>query len=391
MAERSVSDKNGTGGYTKKEMTSLLKQNGLEKVLKDKSLSIPALRSLARVFDRQKMLNKALICRKRIMCMSPDDPVAVADYLEFFMRVADREISDLARKLRRLVEEQSNPLCHLYDVMGDAMLRARARELTVPAHDAYRKAIALGSEAAGLKLSMALRSIGEYEESRQLFKEHMRRQLVKGEVSRMTVVQRLLDMKKDATYLEVGVRNGICFLQISAGRKFALDPRFIVPGGLAVDKGEEYYCLKSDEFFATKKEVLPPGGFDVVFVDGNHSYGQSLRDALNSLEHLKEDGVIVMHDCFQERGGSCVWKTIVHLRSLRRDLRVFVLDADCGLGIVTRGSPENFLNYTPEQVRRLTLPELRGNRDVLLNFKPASYFETFMAECESRSVRPEAS
>jgi hypothetical protein len=51
-----------------------------------------------------------------------------------------------------------------------------------------------------------------------------------------------------------------------------------------------------------------------------------------------------------------VWKTIVHLRSHRRDLDVAVLDCDFGVGIVRKNVPESRLQYTRAQIDALTMP-----------------------------------
>ncbi len=81
-----------------------------------------------------------------------------------------------------------------------------------------------------------------------------------------------------------------------------------------------------------------------------HTYTQVLRDVENILRYLRDDGVIVLHDCNPAHASiACpatsyadfraqihwwrvflgwsgdVWKAIVHLRSTRHDLRIAVL------------------------------------------------------------------
>jgi hypothetical protein len=89
------------------------------------------------------------------------------------------------------------------------------------------------------------------------------------------------------------------------------------------------------------------------------------------LEFLKPDGVIIMHDCnplsevaalpaasyehaanimgFSGEWNGDVWKTIVNLRSTRKDLDIFVLDCDQGLGIIASREPQAGLSFTPEE------------------------------------------
>ena len=52
--------------------------------------------------------------------------------------------------------------------------------------------------------------------------------------------------------------------------------------------------MTSDEFFA---KASLPFRFDVVFIDGLHTYEQSRKDAENALGVIVEGGVIIMHDC----------------------------------------------------------------------------------------------
>ena len=47
----------------------------------------------------------------------------------------------------------------------------------------------------------------------------------------------------------------------------------------------------SDDFFKTSKDK-----FDVIFIDGLHTYDQVRRDVINSIKHLKEGGYIALHD-----------------------------------------------------------------------------------------------
>ena len=57
-----------------------------------------------------------------------------------------------------------------------------------------------------------------------------------------------------------------------------------------------------------------------------------------------------------------VWKTICHLRSTRTDLRVFVLDSDYGLGIITRGQLEDCLNFSSEHIEGMSYDDLSRDR-----------------------------
>ena len=226
-------------------------------------------------------------------------------------------------------------------------------------------------------------------------------------MKRIEVVQRIIDRKKARRYLEIGVANGTNFFRIKARRKTAVDPYFKFSAKRKVEWVLKNpwnlfarYCeCPSDDFFAS---AGPADQFDVVFVDGLHTYRQSLRDVFNSLAHLAQGGVIVMHDCNPQSEAAAhpaesfaqaaalnlpeweggwsgdVWKTICYLRSQRKDLRVFVLDADGGLGIVTRGEADNSLKLTDEALHRMTYQDLAKERKGLLNLKDESYLFEFL-------------
>lgn len=217
-------------------------------------------------------------------------------------------------------------------------------------------------------------------------------------MDRIQTVQALLDKIKGRTYLEIGTDYGSSFFLIHAKRKIAVDPYFKLKLRKKIKgafvralkfRKETFFETTSDDFFLNNSNLFDNKKLDVALVDGLHTYEQSLKDVLNVLKYLGNDGFIVLHDCNPESQSeasplalkSCgpwcgdVWKTIVHLRSLRNDLRVFVLDCDHGLGVVSRGKPESMLNYLPEDIKLMPYSELEANRTKLLNLKPASFLE----------------
>ena len=117
---------------------------------------------------------------------------------------------------------------------------------------------------------------------------------------------------------------------------------------------------------------------------------------------MKQNGVILMHDCnpISEAesyptdpsnrdsivnlpvwtGAWCgeVWKTITHFRSTRADLNIFVLDCDQGIGVITKGSPDDILDYSPEAINNLTYRDLERNRERILNLKKTDFLDKFL-------------
>ena len=243
-------------------------------------------------------------------------------------------------------------------------------------------------------------------------------------MDKISVIQGLIDAKKARVYLEIGVASGDCFLKITAANKIAVDPEFTIPFRRKVKRhmkrlrsvfnaksrmNEYYYRMRSDDFFAGQNLPLLKEGLDVVFVDGLHTHEQSLSDVKNSLTRLSPGGVIVVHDCnpttsaaafpaasYEEareskpegwRGewSGNVWKTIPYLRSTRRDLDIFVLDCDCGLGIITKRENAPALNCKAEAIKLMGYKELENEREYLLNLKPENFFHKFLGELKKRS------
>lgn len=107
---------------------------------------------------------------------------------------------------------------------------------------------------------------------------------------------RLTALYPQARYLEVGVLEGQTFDQVPATRKVAVDPmfRFDPVEAARTRPGCEYHPVPSDEYF--DRIVGADEQFDVIYLDGLHTFEQILRDLLNSLPHLQPRGVIVVDD-----------------------------------------------------------------------------------------------
>lgn len=207
---------------------------------------------------------------------------------------------------------------------------------------------------------------------------------------RVSIIQSELDRFHDPRYLEIGIFDGLVFLQVEAKSKVAVDPEIRIPRvrrlRAAMDRRVEVREMPSDEYFSS---LDPSVTFDVVFVDGLHLYEQALRDIENALRHLSDDGVVLVHDCNPtaeavasrnpedaSRSGHrawCgdVWKAIVHLRATRADLEVSVLDTDFGIGVVKEGEGGPSLDLNPAEIAALEYSDLVANRELFLGLEPA--------------------
>lgn len=188
-------------------------------------------------------------------------------------------------------------------------------------------------------------------------------------MDRISIIQDFVDMLGAETYLEIGVRFGDSFFPVRCKNKIGVD--IVIPSWL---KGGEFFEMTSDEFFEKH-----PRNFDVAFIDGDHTYEQSLRDAENCLKWMNPNGVVLLHDCnptdpymasptlVYGRPNWCgeVWKTIVNLRT-RKDLSVYVLDCDFGVGVVRKTPPLTSVNIRKNLIKLMTYDSLNTNRKNLL-------------------------
>jgi len=249
-------------------------------------------------------------------------------------------------------------------------------------------------------LGLSYWALGREEAFRKTFKEIIKLKLQKGILERTTIIQHLINKFGFKTYLEIGVAAGVNFFQIDAELKLAVDPKFVIPGGVRDTEKEKFFTMTSDEFFANPPKELLERGLDIVLIDGLHTYEQSLRDVENCLKYLNPNGVIVMHDCLPDSPATAmptleearkhpdfkgnwtgdVYKTIIHLRATREDLFVAVINTDWGVGIVKRGKPENMLSIQVEDIKKMDFYDLIKNKEILLNLKPPSWFFEFLKE-----------
>jgi hypothetical protein len=216
-------------------------------------------------------------------------------------------------------------------------------------------------------------------------------------VTRIDVVRAALAATAGRRYLEIGVKGGECFHAVDAPTKVGVDLRFAFRLPLRVRlrsvlrrrDGILCFAETSDSFFARRGARLAP--FDVVFVDGLHTYEQAYRDVVSSLELLAEDGVVLVHDSspasaaaaapslaeaartegFVGEWNGDVYRAIVRLRT-RDDLRVAVLDCDQGMGIVCRGAPDTRVELPEDEIASLTFDELARDRARLLGLRSPS-------------------
>ena len=98
--------------------------------------------------------------------------------------------------------------------------------------------------------------------------------------NRIALVNLLISKKRNPAYLEIGCHSNNLFDSIPCLQKTGVDP---ASGGTVRET--------SDAFFEKNSQL-----FDVVFIDGLHTYEQVHRDVVNSIRFLKPGGFIALHD-----------------------------------------------------------------------------------------------
>ena len=158
-------------------------------------------------------------------------------------------------------------------------------------------------------------------------------------MKRTDIINFLIQKYGYKSYLEVGTQDPTSnFDLIQAETKVSIDP---------FPKGKVTFIGTSDEYFDSIDNTIQ---YDIIFIDGLHHDDQVLRDIHNSLNHLSDNGSIVIHDCLpmtermQERNDhgeewtGDVWKAIAELRVESIDLDIKVVNTDYGCGIIRRGT-----------------------------------------------------
>jgi hypothetical protein len=206
--------------------------------------------------------------------------------------------------------------------------------------------------------------------------------------SRTEIINFLLSTKdQNTTYLEIGVRNPEHnFNHIKAKYKYSVDP------GLEFSSNPVDFNFTSDEFFKklSNNEILNSDiRFDVIFIDGLHIAEQTERDIINSLNYIKEDGFVVLHDCnplseWNTRENynymhtpalgywhGTTWKAFYKWRQ-NPNINSCCIDTDFGVGIISK--TEKIGEYTKSTNPYFEYYILNENRNEHLNLLD---FETF--------------
>tara|TARA_Y100001958_G_C21135597_1_gene475745 strand:- start:429 stop:1106 length:678 start_codon:yes stop_codon:yes gene_type:complete len=148
---------------------------------------------------------------------------------------------------------------------------------------------------------------------------------------RWDLIEYLINKYKYSDYLEIGCDQDQLFSKVKIKNKTGVDPT----NGGNIRK-------TSDEFFKENKNK-----FDIIFIDGLHTYNQVKKDILNSINCLKDEGIVLVHDCmpdslskqavprYRMSWNGDVWKAIVDLRQ-NENLDIYTCKIDQGIGVIKK-------------------------------------------------------
>lgn len=107
-------------------------------------------------------------------------------------------------------------------------------------------------------------------------------------MKRYHILNLLIEAHGLHSYLEIGVQEpNNCLLKVNALKKVGVDPAVNHP---------LVYRKTSDEYFKIHHE-----NFDLIFIDGLHTYEQVKRDFFNAFDCLTDKGFIMIHDTLPMR------------------------------------------------------------------------------------------
>ncbi len=180
--------------------------------------------------------------------------------------------------------------------------------------------------------------------------------------SRFEIIQNIITQQKYNNYLEIGCDRNENFSKINIQNKVGVDP---LRGGTL--------RMTSDVFF--KNNIKK---FDLIFLDGLHTYEQTIKDIDNSLKILNERGVILIHDCLPKKiwnqivprmyghWNGDVWKAIVHSRTYHY-ADTYTCIADHGLGIIFKRKNKNILKTNISNFKDLKFKDYFINHKLYMN------------------------
>jgi hypothetical protein len=204
-------------------------------------------------------------------------------------------------------------------------------------------------------------------------------------------LSRFHELLQPKFYVEIGVASGmsICLARPPTCA-IGVDPAPCISAPFATET--HVFTETSNDFFARGRlnGFLGDQPLELAFIDGEHSFEQSLLDFINLERFCGAHSVILLHDTYplneatQERVQRTrfytgdVWKTVFCLKNFRPDLEIFTIaTAWSGLTVVAGLDPQSrvlpdYYRGIVEEFRDLPYAGVQDKLDTMLNLVPNS-------------------
>ena len=198
-----------------------------------------------------------------------------------------------------------------------------------------------------------------------IFKERFNKSInfnFPNNLNRWDLIQKIIELKKFKSYLEIGCDSNDSFSKIIIEKKVGVDP---VAGG--------NFKGTSDQFFFQNKDY-----FDCIFIDGLHEYDQVYKDLENSIHFLNNSGIIFLHDTlpssihqqavprYKRIWNGDVWKVIVNFRT-NENYNIVTCNIDHGVTILQKMKNKNILNIYNKEFKKLKFKDFYNNYKEYMN------------------------
>ena len=172
---------------------------------------------------------------------------------------------------------------------------------------------------------------------------------------RWDLIKFLIEKNGYKDYLEIGCDQNQLFSKVKIDNKIGVDP---FSGGNIRKTSDAFFLSNTDKF-------------DIIFIDGLHTYDQVKKDIINSVKCLKENGIILVHDCmpdslakqavprFKMKWNGDVWKAIVDLRQ-SEELDIYTCEMDEGIGAIKKRTNSEVLKIN-KSINKLKFKDYYDN------------------------------
>ncbi|RAZ80292.1 class I SAM-dependent methyltransferase [Mesorhizobium atlanticum] len=176
------------------------------------------------------------------------------------------------------------------------------------------------------------------------------------------------------TYLEIGVADGDTFFAVSVPSRTGVDPYFRFDPKLKESKRNIFWPITSDKYFmeVAKKK------FDIVFLDGLHTFEQTFRDFCNAILVTHDNSLVVIDDTIP----SDIFSSVPDM-----DLAISTRIREGGVGAAWHGDIYKMIYAIHDFFPRLSYLTVsdNGNPQTFVWREPRRYFSPRLGSLEAIS------